>query len=85
MGRFLRENRLVLVALVLFGSLVGYGIIAFPGAPITYRAGRYVDKSGHECSADQYHRFRIWIRVFLTAWAGGAVALGVALWRDRRG
>jgi hypothetical protein len=52
--------------MVLFGVLVivmSYGFYHFPAAPTRYVNGRYVDKSGHIHSREDFEDLRVWERI----------------------
>ena len=68
-------------------SLMVYGVFCYPHAPIKFRDGRYLDKTGAEFPAQQFRAYQIWERALYASFGGTAFTLfGVWLFtRTRKG
>ena len=60
-------------------SLMVYGIVRYPYAPVRYRDGGYFDKTGGEFPAEKYPAYHIWERALYVSFAGTAVSM-FAVW-----
>jgi len=56
-------------------SLMVYGIIRYPYAPIRYRDGGYFDKTGSEFPAERFPAYYIWERALYLSFAGTGVSM----------
>ena len=61
-------------------SLMVFGVLRWPSAPIREEAGRYLDKAGHSFSPEAYHQFMVWEVSLLSAFALLFVSVSVVEW-----
>lgn len=64
------SGRLFLLAWLIMLSIMLFGFIKYPNAPIREHGGKYFDKAGHEFSVNEFREFKIWENTLL----GGTIA-----------
>ena len=64
------SGRLFLLGWVIMMSILVYGFVKYPNAPIRERGGKYIDKAGTEFNEEEFRKFKMWETTIL----GGGIA-----------
>lgn len=63
------SGRLFLAAWLIMISIMAFGFLKYPNAPIREHGGKYYDKTGNEFSIDDFREFKMWEATLI----GGAI------------
>jgi hypothetical protein len=69
------RSRVFIACWCIVMSLMVYGIIRYPYAPIRFRDGGYVDKTGGEFPAEKFPAYQIWERTLYVSFGGTAISM----------